>query len=111
MISGSFAKNDLQLKATYESDIKGRHRQPPPHSLKSHIISGPFAKNNLQLKASYESDIKGRHCQPPPQAKYNWYETTKQPHTIALILSTNSDRHLHKTATDHRALLQKERPV
>ena len=44
----------LSLSLTHTSakttHIKIRHRQPPPHSLKSHTISVSFAKNDLQLK-------------------------------------------------------------
>jgi len=62
IISDSFAKNDLQLKASHESSppctyilqrtvskVAGLFPQ------KSLIIRGSFAKNDLQLKASYGS--------------------------------------------------------
>ena len=66
IISGSFAKNDLQLKASYESSppsTECTECQRPTGCLiftghfsqQNPIISGSFAENDLQLEASDES--------------------------------------------------------
>ena len=61
-IRGFFAKNDLQLKASYWVGRMGLRRRThrKTHAVcivqqKSPIIIGSFAKNDLQLKASYGS--------------------------------------------------------
>jgi len=54
-ISGSFAQNDLQLKASYGSSSPCITCSYQVWLQKSHVRSGSFAQNDLQIKASYGS--------------------------------------------------------
>jgi len=56
LICGSFAQNDLQLKASCQSSPSCSKLTLEASFLQKNLmISGSFAQNDLQLKASYES--------------------------------------------------------